>query len=754
MNPTCRVRSLLAALACALTLIVSFSPARAAGARPGPALTIQRAAGPIVLDGDLSDAGWQGVPPVTQWFETRVGDNAEPAVANVAYLAYDARYLYAGFRFDDPHPEMIRAPIADHDALSGSTDYGGIIVDSHDDGKTAQMFLANANGLQYDAITNDATGEDSAPDYYWDAVGRKTATGWNLEIRVPFSSLRYAKDAAPRWGILLYRNYPRDRHYQFFSARMPRDVNCFVCNASALTGLADLPHGSHVVAAPFVTAQRADAPRGDLGSPLANGDVESDAGLDVKWSPSANLTIDGTLHPDFSQVESDAPQIVANERFALFFPEKRSFFLEGVDLFSTPMNAVYTRTITAPEEGLRATGRAGGTAFTALVAHDKGGGSVILPGPQGSDDAPQDFHSTVGVVRLRHDLGRSFVSLLATTREIESGGWNRVVGPDFQWRPRAADTFTGQVLLSDTRTPNRPDLASEWDGRSLTDRALQLSWSHGTEHVDWYLQGQDYGKDFRANNGFMPQVGYREVYFETGYTLRPKKGFASRVRLFTANYVDATPGNDVLAQRVSAGAGMDGRWNSFMRLELNQDAFRVGDQLLRRFRPFAHVDLSPSRLLNNVAVEGTFGDEIDFANGREASGATLTASATVRPGDHLEIGASASRRWLDVDAAGASGRLFTADVERLRVTYNFTSRSFLRVIGQHVRTTRDPALYLFPVPSRNADFGSSLLFAYKLNWQTVLYAGYGDQRTWAEATDRFEASGRQFFTKLSYAWQP
>ena len=180
--------------------------AHAADPKPGPPLTIARAAGPITVDGDLSDAGWQGIAPVTRWFETRVGDNVEPQVKNEGMLAYDERYLYAAFRFEDPEPRLIRAPIADHDQLSGTTDYGGVIVDSRNDGKSAILFLANANGLTYDAVSNDASGEDSSPDYYWESRGKITPTEWTLEMRIPFSSLRYSKEQAPTWGIMLYRN--------------------------------------------------------------------------------------------------------------------------------------------------------------------------------------------------------------------------------------------------------------------------------------------------------------------------------------------------------------------------------------------------------------------------------------------------------------------------------------------------------------------------------------------------------------------
>jgi Domain of unknown function (DUF5916) len=728
--------------------------ALAASPEPGPPLSIVRAAGPIVIDGDLSDAGWSSVTPVTKWYETNVGDNVEPQVSNEGYLAYDDTYLYAGFRFADPDPKLIRAPFADHDQLSGSTDYGGVLIDSRNDGKSGILFLANPNGLLYDAVSNDASGEDSSPDYYWDAAGKITDNGWTLEIRIPFSSLRYSSDPVQTWRIMLYRNYPRDRHYQFFSNRLPRDVSCFVCNSSTLTGLEGLPHGSHLVVAPFATAQRNDVASNGLGEPLVNGDLKSNTGVDVKWSPLANLAIDGTIDPDFSQVEADAAQIGANERFALFYPEKRSFFLEGIDLFATPFQAVYTRSINSPSTGIRTTGRIGKTTFTALATRDQGDGLVILPGPEGSDAAFQDFRSDVGVFRARHDLGNSFVSVLATGRDIKGGGNNAVFGPDFNWRPGSSESIKGQMLWSSSRTPNRPDLATEWDGRSLQDHAALLAWSHGTRTIDWYLQGQELGPEFRADEGFIPQVGYREGYAEVGYTLRPKDTFFSRIRLFTINYYDEDYDGKELNRRISAGAGMDGRWNSFFRFELNQDQIKVGDESFSRFRPYLYLQSSPGRVLNMFTLEAYVGDEIDFANARKGSGTTLIGSVTVRPNSHLELLGNASARWLNVeDESVGTGRLFLAQVERLRTTWSFNSRSFLRLIGQYQQTSRDTSLYLFEVEPKTASFTSSALFAYKLNWQTVLYVGYGDERTFAAINQQLENSARGAFAKVSYALQ-
>ena len=378
----------------------------------------------------------------------------------------------------------------------------------------------------------------------------------------------------------------------------------------------------------------------------------------------------------------------------------------------------------------------------------------MLPGPQGSDFALQDFASDVGVVRLRRDVGRSFVSMLATGRQIDHGGDNVVIGPDFQWRPRAGDSVTGQALYSRSRTPRRPDLADEWDGRTLSDRAAQLSWSHNTRRLDWYLQGQDIGREFRADNGFIPQVGYREAYSQAGYTFRPKDTFLSRVRVFTENFYDREPGGHALTQRLSVGSGMDGKWNSFLRVELDRDNFRVGDRWLQRFRPRLMIQASPGSFVNQFSIDSYVGGEVDFANGREGKGTTVLTSFTLRPGPHLELRGNADRRSLNVHpASGPAGRVFTATVERLRATWSFNSRAFIRLIGQYVVTRRDTALYAFTVPAKTAGLSASGLFAYKLNWQTVLYTGYGDARQFDEVSDRLQKSGRQAFAKVSYAWQ-
>ncbi len=245
----------------------------------GAEIRIARAAGPIVVDGSLADEGWKGAVPVDTWFEVQPGDNLPPKVASVGYLAYDDRYLYAGFEFSDPEPASIRAPYSDRDDISSSNDYGGIVLDTRNDGRTAILFLATPRGIQYDAVQDDATGtESSSPDFYWDSAGRITADGWVLEIRVPFSSLRYSDGDVQTWGIMLFRNYPREFRYQLFSTKLPRGGSCFVCRENVLTGLEGLPDGDHLVVAPYLAAKQESSSEGGAGTGLADGPTELTGG--------------------------------------------------------------------------------------------------------------------------------------------------------------------------------------------------------------------------------------------------------------------------------------------------------------------------------------------------------------------------------------------------------------------------------------------------------------------------------------------
>jgi hypothetical protein len=413
---------------------------------------------------------------------------------------------------------------------------------------------------------------------------------------------------------------------------------------------------------------------------------------------------------------------------------------------------VYTRTITSPRWGARATGKQHGFSYTTLVAEDAGGGSVVIPGPNGSASAPQEFASTVFVGRVKRALGRNFVSVLMTDREArDRSGYNRVIGPDFQWRPTTDDAITGQWLYSATRTPDRTDLAPLWTGTALASAAGQLQWSRNTTHLDVTTTYKDFGDGFRADTGFIPQVGYRETYGEAGWTVRPK-GFLSRVRTFVIADNQRDRSGNLILSELSPGANINARWSSFFTVRLASDRVRSGAQTFDRHQLVYSAQTSPARRIGQISVDGFIGQEVDFANSRLGRGATINVNLMVDPTDHLELAVTLDRRWLDVDRDAAAHRLFTARVSRIRGTYTFTSRLFVRLIGQYVSTDRDPLLYFDSVAPRAGTFSGSALLAYKVNWQSVLFIGYGDDRE-LSTRNELQRADRQLFVKLSYAFQ-
>lgn len=745
-------RSSFVLVLCLLAGVMLAAPAMAAPENPGP-IAIRRAAAPIVVDGDLSDAGWAGATKLDTWFETKPGDNLPPPMENVAYLAYDDTYFYAGFFFEDKDPSSIRALLADRDNVPNSTDYGGVIVDPRGDGKVAQMFLANPRGIQYDAISSDSSDEDSSPDFFWESAGKIGEKGWSLEIRIPFASLRYEKANPEMWRILLYRNRPREYRYQYFTSVLPRDSTCFICHSRPLVGLANLPSGSHYVLAPYVAANQMQRREGALGSALKSDDPSSEIGLDAKWIPNPNLVIDATVNPDFSQIEADAPQIADNERFALFFAEKRPFFLENVDLFSTPLQAIYTRTFTSPRFGLRASGDIRGTQFTVLAGEDRGGGSVILPGPENSDFADQDYESRVVLGRVKHNFGKAFASFLFSGREIDGGAYNRVFGPDFEWRPSDAAVLTAQVLFSSSLTPDRPELAAEWDGRKLEGSAARVSFDYNKKGWDLATSTEHISPEFRADNGFLPTVGYRNVFAEAGYSFYPVKKKITRLRLFTFGEYNENWDGGLLRQEVVPGFGLDAPFNSFVRTEFAFTRLVNAGQEFDLFEIRPEVEIKPGRILSLIYLDAAFGDTVDFAHNRPADGITVRLRINLRPTDATEIDLDGTRRTVEVeDALGREGRLLRAEIARLRAVYTFSARSWLRLIVEHGDTARDPALYTRQVDDRTGDLSGSLVFAYKLNWQTVLFLGLGDNRE-LDQRDELQPDSRQAFFKISYAFQ-
>ncbi|HSP13684.1 MAG TPA: DUF5916 domain-containing protein [Thermoanaerobaculia bacterium] len=718
-----------------IVLLLTSIPLFAEEAPPPPPspITITRTNGAISIDGDLSDPGWVGAATIDRFYETSPANNIPAKVKTIVHLTYDDRYFYIGVRAEDPDPAKIRAPYVERDGVVGTDDNIAVLLDTRNDKRSAIELRVNPRGIQGDAIFNDAnSNEDFSPDFFFDTAAKIDSGGWSAEYRIPFSALRYPDKDPQTWNILVWRNYPREFRYAFDSAPLPRGSNCFVCHAHPMTGLTHLPEAGHVVAAPYVTAQRLDTAALPA-TGFESGNLKADGGLDLKWNPSATGAVDLTVNPDFSQVESDVAQITVNRRFAVFFPEKRPFFLEGFDLFDTPMPVAYTRTINSPRWGIRSTGKIGDSAYTVLVSQDRGGGVTLLPGPQGNDFALQDSRAYSTIARVRHDLGGSFVGAVLTDREVKGGGHNRVLGPDFQWRPNQSDALTGQLLVSDTNDP-----LTAWKSRS---HAFIANWARLVTKYDAFVDVRDVGSGFRADLGFIPQAGYRRLDGNAALRFYPEGQLVSFVRpVMNFDYQTDRDGQ-TLFRVVQPTVVLLGAKNLQASFDVSpKEQVRVGSKLLEQTNVDWFVQFDPSRRFTRITFSGRGGQAINYSDARVGHGVTLQLAATVRPIDKITLDANLSRETLDEHGA----RAYTVLIERLKTTYSFSNNSLVRLIGQYV-TTKYSA-------DRNGDFNGSVLYSYRLNWQTVLFVGYGDDRVLLP-DDRLVRSQRSFFTKISYAIQ-
>ena len=463
-----------------------------------------------VVDEEIWSAAWRAELP----YEVLPAENAPAPVRTEVLVMFDRTSLYVGMRAYDPEPAKIRAHLWDRDG-AWDDDWMGVVLDTFNDERRDLLFVVNPFGVQMDTIEN-WPGDPAEWDAIWESAARTTPWGWSAELRIPFSSIRFQRSDAPQvWGFDAIRGYPRDRFRQMGCFPRDRNNDCYLCQAVKIEGFEDVSPGHNLEVVPALTASRAQT-RPDLAGPYADAEDEVEAGVTATWGFSPNMALAATFNPDFSQVEADARLLDVNEPFALFYPEKRPFFMEGADFFATPMKAVYTRMVRDPAWGVKLTGKEGPHTVGAYVVEDDVT-NLVFPGAEGSSSTTLRRSSTAAVARYKLDVGNAFtLGLLATARQGQDYR-NRVAGFDVDVRLSRQDRIQLQVLRSSTRYPRR--VAEEFDQPrgEFGDLAAQVFYTRTGRRVSLWALGQLRGKDFRADLGFMPQVGTRRG--ETGVSI-------------------------------------------------------------------------------------------------------------------------------------------------------------------------------------------------------------------------------------------
>ncbi|UCH09929.1 MAG: carbohydrate binding family 9 domain-containing protein, partial [Fidelibacterota bacterium] len=395
-----------------------------------PSLFIPRLTAPIVVDGSLNDAGWQNAARAVNFAEFFPGDGTRPPIHMETLITYNDTHLYLAFLVED-NPDDIRASLRDRDEM-WSDDYVGILLDTYGDANWAYFIFANPLGIQGDARFVAGLGEDDGVDLIFDSEGQITDKGYQVEMAIPFSSLRFPDTDIQNWKATFWITHPRGSRSQYTWAAIDRDNACWMCQWGTLAGIKGIKSGRNIEILPSIVGSQIGSLK-DEDDPTIGfnaGKPGGDLGLGLKYMITPNVVADVALNPDFSQVEADAAQIDVNQTFALFYPERRPFFQEGGDLFRTNRQVVYTRSINNPSLAAKLTGRFGKLNVAYMSARDENS-PIILPFEEQSITLATALKSVTNIVRAKQSFGEdAFIGAMVTDRRLEGGGSGSLVTTD------------------------------------------------------------------------------------------------------------------------------------------------------------------------------------------------------------------------------------------------------------------------------------------------------------------------------------
>jgi len=410
-----------------------------------PRLRLARVSSPPRLDDYRRGVRPAGEVCVSDFRQREPGDGTPVSLQTTACLSYDRHHLYVVFICKDD-PAKVRARLSRREAIF-EDDLVGVVLDTFHDRRRAYLFLTNPLGIQADGLTGEGQDDDYSFDTLWYSEGRLTEDGFIVWMAIPFRSLRFPATRTQTWGIALGRIIPR-LNEQAFWPYITRRVAGFLQQLATLEGVEDISPGRNWQFIPygtFAAARFLDLSR--AGGPTWRGEVEGRGGMDAKLVLRDAFTLDLTVNPDFSQVESDDPQVTINQRFEVFFPEKRPFFLENAGFFQTLENLFFSRRIVDPQFGARVTGKAGRWAVGALAMDDRAPGQRLPP-----TDPAHGRRAAIGVLRVQREFAeQSSAGVLLTHRTFGSQS-NSVLAFDTLLRLAPNWTLTGQIIHSLTRS--------------------------------------------------------------------------------------------------------------------------------------------------------------------------------------------------------------------------------------------------------------------------------------------------------------
>jgi hypothetical protein len=508
---------------------------------------------PPVIDGKLDDEVWKEAVVLKDFYQINPGDNIAPTKPTEVLLGYDPRFLYVAFRaFDEP--DKIRSTVAKRDNI-WQDDYVGFYLDTFNDKRKAFEAFFNPLGIQGDGVLTEGRGEDMSVDLLMESKGIITEAGYFVEIAIPFKSLRFEAGKGKLWGAHFFRRIQRNNRELDSWMPFSRSIQGNMNQAGHLTGLDGLKVERTIEVIPSLTLSQdgrfvrsfgvfpnTAAAAVDTGR-IVNEPIRFDPGLTAKFIPSSAITLDLAINPDFAQVEADQLVVTANQRFPIFFPEKRPFFLEGIDIFNTRIQAVHTRAIVDPDIAVKTTGKIGKNSFGLILASDNGPGnlnaddrgalsscfegrafrpSFVCSQRVLTNEAIVDKNAYIGVLRLKRDVGKeNSLGILATSYNFIRKH-NDTFSVDGRFKLDKQTTLSFQALGTTTR--NLFFDADDGIERYRTGNGFGYSVNWGRFGRNWggEVGGDGFTQDYRADVGFVQRVNSNFNYGFVRYNSNPK----------------------------------------------------------------------------------------------------------------------------------------------------------------------------------------------------------------------------------------
>jgi len=720
---------------------------------------------------------------VEKFVQREPTDGAACSQRTQAYLGYTTKNFYAIFLAFDANPRLMRARMLRRELIDDD-DQVGLFVDTFKDHRHAYAFFANPYGIQQDAVFTENGTYDNSWDTVWRTQAKISSAGYIVLFEIPFKSLRFHPSQSHTWGLLLSRVLPRNSERSYFPENSSRSQGWLV-HEGDFTGFEQISPGRNLQFIPYtsVGAFRSLDERDPAGNRFTGKHVEPKEGLDSKIVIKDSLVLDTTINPDFGQIESDDPQVTVNQRFAVFFPEKRPFFQENASYFQTPLNLVFTRRIVDPLYGARLTGKVGQWAIGSFIANDRAPGQSVI-----STDPLSGNNAYFGVLRVNREIGRgTSVGFIFTDRELKTAphtfctdsficepGHNRVGGFDTEIKINQNWHLNAQAVTSQTKF---------FDGTHEAGPAYQVYAQRSSRRMEFNTLYRDISPGFNTDTGFVNRTDFRQFSNFFSYTdhVDGKHFVAHGPRFYEQTLWDHN------GTRLDWLANPSYEWD-FQRStvfsvasQLEHERLRPQDfSALTANRDYAHIVGAVSAATQyfkwlKLNAQMDWGTATNFVprSGPPVLAYQNTAAfgAVVRPAKGLTVeNTYLMVRLLDLDSRR---NIFNDHIIRSKWNYQFTKEFSLRLIGQYTTTLSNPGLTTLQSAKQ---FNGDVLFTYLLHPGTAIYVGYNsDLQNFDPSLQRvcgglscgpgetpdgilrtrrsFLNDGRQIFVKLSYLFR-